>query len=517
MLNRLLLERRGELRREQRKSLICFPLEVPEDLLTLRIFFDYQPRTCRERALNSRLVEAAVDTQLQEAEAAGVQFHPLARRRLLDRPALGDLRSELRNLLNLTLTDAEDRFRGRWDQNLLTDDLQEDIISRRWATRGYTAGPLPPGRWMVTLEVHEVISEFCQYHLRVSGSSSSLCRGSAIAELISEQGAAPTSAPPAAREQTSVLPRGWLRGELHCHSRASDGAYEPHELVDRAGALGLDFLALTDHNVTGGLQGLGRLSDAGPVVIPGCEITTFAGHFLCLGLEQAIPWYQGERPLEADQLSQAVRARGGLFGLAHPHVLGDPVCVGCRLAAPVSPGAVDLLEVWSRGYAEQVGDSHALALLDALRGQGHPVVGVAGRDWHGPAQEQATAGRRFPVTVVRAEPDARSLVEAIGRGACYMTVGPVVDLRLLFAGGSAGLGQSAPAGQQEMTARVEVEGLEQRAWLELLSGGARVASELVDPGSHLLERQVQLRPGGLRLELWSEDRTQPLVITNAVS
>ncbi len=40
----------------------------------------------------------------------------------------------------------------------------------------------------------------------------------------------------------------WYKGQLHCHSDRSDGAYPPAEVVTRYADLGFDFIALTDHN-----------------------------------------------------------------------------------------------------------------------------------------------------------------------------------------------------------------------------------------------------------------------------
>ena len=49
--------------------------------------------------------------------------------------------------------------------------------------------------------------------------------------------------------------------ELHCHSNFSflDGASHPEELVSEAARLGLDALALTDHD---GLYGVVRFAEA---------------------------------------------------------------------------------------------------------------------------------------------------------------------------------------------------------------------------------------------------------------
>ncbi len=43
-----------------------------------------------------------------------------------------------------------------------------------------------------------------------------------------------------------------MRIDLHTHSNASDGTDTPAELVSAAHAAGIDVLAITDHDTTGG-------------------------------------------------------------------------------------------------------------------------------------------------------------------------------------------------------------------------------------------------------------------------
>ena len=85
----------------------------------------------------------------------------------------------------------------------------------------------------------------------------------------------PYIAPPSARQRGAVP-----YAELHCHSNFSflDGASHPEELVEEAARLGLEALALTDHN---GFYGVVRFSEAAKAVglptIFGAELTLAAG------------------------------------------------------------------------------------------------------------------------------------------------------------------------------------------------------------------------------------------------
>ena len=78
--------------------------------------------------------------------------------------------------------------------------------------------------------------------------------------------------------------------DLHCHSTMSDGALCPAEVVRRAARMGVDVLALTDHDHLGGLdQARAAASEAGIRFIDGVEISvTWRGatvHIIGLGID----------------------------------------------------------------------------------------------------------------------------------------------------------------------------------------------------------------------------------------
>ena len=62
--------------------------------------------------------------------------------------------------------------------------------------------------------------------------------------------------------------------ELHCHSTASDGDCTPTELVDRALAIGITSLALTDHDTVDGVpEALEAAKEHSLRVIPAVELS----------------------------------------------------------------------------------------------------------------------------------------------------------------------------------------------------------------------------------------------------
>jgi hypothetical protein len=68
------------------------------------------------------------------------------------------------------------------------------------------------------------------------------------------------------------------RVDLHTHTTASDGTLPPKELMARAAGLGIEVLAITDHDTTEALPA--ALAEAqlwGITVVPGVEISTITG------------------------------------------------------------------------------------------------------------------------------------------------------------------------------------------------------------------------------------------------
>ena len=77
-------------------------------------------------------------------------------------------------------------------------------------------------------------------------------------------------------EQSNLgrLTTGTSRVDLHCHTTASDGGLGPKELVARAASLGIEVLAITDHDTTEGVpEALEEAQRQGIVVVPGVEIS----------------------------------------------------------------------------------------------------------------------------------------------------------------------------------------------------------------------------------------------------
>ncbi len=71
-----------------------------------------------------------------------------------------------------------------------------------------------------------------------------------------------------------------MKADLHLHTTASDGRLAPKELVSLAVKVGLDVIAITDHDTIGGIAPALAAAKAFPslTVIPGVEINTDVAH-----------------------------------------------------------------------------------------------------------------------------------------------------------------------------------------------------------------------------------------------
>ncbi|MCU0605950.1 MAG: CehA/McbA family metallohydrolase [Candidatus Edwardsbacteria bacterium] len=148
------------------------------------------------------------------------------------------------------------------------------------------------------------------------------------------------------------------RADLHIHSDHSDGAATVAQILFRARHLGLDVIAITDHNEIAGAQEARRLATRWqlPVqVIVGEEVTTSEGHLVGLFLKERI------RPLlTAAATVDEIHRQGGLAVAVHPFSawlkLFDCGGVG-RLVERLQFDAIEtangnITEGWSNAWTE---------------------------------------------------------------------------------------------------------------------------------------------------------------------
>lgn len=303
-----------------------------------------------------------------------------------------------------------DGFRG-WSGSART----EVTVSTTDATPGYLAGPIRAGTWNVVLGPYLVPPEGLDWRVEIEASAGPPTRSGPVV---------PAPAPPPRGLVLRDAP-GWYRGDLHLHTVHSDGEYTPEDVVVRARAAGLDFVASTDHNTSSAHAAWAPLQRADLLVLAGEEVTTRAGHWGAVGLPPGwlVDWRYRPEDGALPGIAREVRALGALVTANHP-------------SAPF-PGAtwqfgydeVDAVEVWNAGLDELANDEAVAAWDDLLRA-GRMVVAVGGSDAHRPPDPVGS-----PQTVVWGERlAAAELVAGLRAGRCYVASSAQVSALLTAKG-----------------------------------------------------------------------------------
>jgi hypothetical protein len=295
-------------------------------------------------------------------------------------------------------------FRG-WSGS----DQLEFVVGDEWSTPPYTAGPILAGTWNVLLGPYKVGPRGCDWsvEIRFDPGAPRLER-----DLV-RKGEPRSPTVPEARA-------GWLRGDLHCHTRYSDGDSWPSELLHAGAELGLDFLGVTDHNTVAHLAEYGPGGNGRPIVIPGVEVTTYGGHWNAWGTDR---WWEFRTP-EAPSVEQAMMeaAEAGAFvSVNHPKPFG-PAWEYDTIRS------MHAVEVWNGPWARL--NSTALDFWEERLRLGQRLVAVGGSDLHvlrhhieDPRHTQALG---MPTTWVEAGQgaDAATIIDAMRAGRTFVSAGP---------------------------------------------------------------------------------------------
>lgn len=384
------------------------------------------------------------------------------------------------------------------------------FISTAGASQAFIPGNMPPGTWTVLVPVFQAPRP-TEVTVRVTMS-------------FGPQGDLFRTGP----EPGVVLDEpGWYRGDLHCHTEessdawASGSAMTPAEWASACRQAGLDYVAMTDHNVISQNFFLARDAGEDMLLIPGEEMTNwFHGHATVSGLDVG-QWLDFRQtplgqplPTGGARISEFIalaESMGAYVAAAHP----SAAHLSWQFAAD---GAVDPAsrthgyEVWTGPW--QADDEISLETWDEMLVEGWRTVANGGSDLHG---VQNTGGFAVgkPTTVVYAEQLGKTaIIGALKAGRCFITRAPGgVELYL----SATAPGQSASVGGDiygDAGDPVTVWARVRRAGgmrLIFTSGGKPLNTTQLTSDDQTVSLTVPIPPDGgyVRAEVRGQDRPDP--------
>ena len=239
--------------------------------------------------------------------------------------------------------------------------------------------------------------------------------------------------------------RTLLKGDIHVHTTASDGALPSRAAALMAKDAGLDFLFLTDHNGYAHNRMLPEVE--GLTVLPGSEWTHYQGHAGMLGVSRPLSsaFCVNSRKEAWEKLAEA-RRNGALL------VLNHPFCPSCGWRFGFKDKGFDLIEAVNGGTVPQANRKCLRWWHEQLcRGKHYPIAG--GSDYHRPEPGRQMGQPSMAVYAMSRSPS--DILEALRQGESYIIAWPGAPVLWAEAEGAV-LGGTAGRGAET---RIRLEGL----------------------------------------------------------
>ena len=274
-------------------------------------------------------------------------------------------------------------YQSRGFRGVYGEERNTFFVSAGAASQSFIPGTILPGTWTVVVPVF----------------LAAVPTNVTVTVTLSFGPQGPSFAPGPA--QLGVVRPGaaWYRGDLHAHTPESSDAWGSHTAQDpatwaqHARTVGLDFIAMTDHNVISQNFHLSRDAGAtGTLLIAGEEMTNWAhGHATVTGIDvgQWLDWRQrpigvplGTNEARINEFMRVTREMGAYVAAAHPY--GANLLWQFFADSDADPGGgadPTGLEVWTGLY--QPDDDASLRQWDAYLRQGRRIYANGGSDIHG--------------------------------------------------------------------------------------------------------------------------------------
>lgn len=364
---------------------------------------------------------------------------------------------EQKNTLYLQAYDYR-RFRGIGKP--AKNDKKSEIemtITPTYASPGALFGNLPKGRWVAEIDAMEV-SSICKYQL--------------IIEVFYDSAKANRFAIKKPNQKNLILSKEkrWYKGELHIHSQESDGADSVKDIIQLAKKEKLDFIAITDHNTNSAWQYYKKNKDI--LLLPAVEISTYKGHANALGVEDWIDWRLGNRNRSLQDIVKDAQGQGGIFSINHPRTFNHNGEASWRFQ-DTNFHEIDAIEIWNAPWhvENKQANERARSLWNELLNKGYRLTGIGGSDLHCFDEYKKKLGY-FLNYIYCENLSQEALLEGIRRGKVFMTLGPKLFFKALYAGKEYMMGDSIPAIKgTTIEFHIEIKDLNEALELHILKDG----------------------------------------------
>jgi len=219
-------------------------------------------------------------------------------------------------------------------------------------------------------------------------------------------------------------PGVWLKGNLHTHTKMSDGIRSPQETVDHYHEHGYDFLSITDH---GTLVDPAIINPHSMILIPGQEISvgnSQAGttiHIVAVNIKKTLPISDFDQETEPQQAIDLTNEQGGFAIVAHPYWSGLHVSDLLKLSGYLG------VEIYNTTCDVYRGLGYSYSHIDALLAAGRRPLIFATDDHHGEPEPMKPSDACGAWIMVKShDRTLQSIVEAIKSGLFYSSNGPVI-------------------------------------------------------------------------------------------
>lgn len=224
----------------------------------------------------------------------------------------------------------------------------------------------------------------------------------------------------------------YLKGNLHTHTKKSDGYYDLNDVIKIYSDNNYDFLGITDHDVFCKEQ-----TNSDLVLLHGIECSCMYegndetkgayAHFCCFlpkKFEHKIQYYKN-----VNELQECINN----LSLNYPLIQFNHPLFSCLLDNEfLELNGYHLIEVYNhKDFCEETGILNAELLIRNFLKHKKQILITAGDDFHGPYNKNKIDKCFAGYIMVNANKDEMSIIEAIRNGDFYASMGPeILDYRL---------------------------------------------------------------------------------------